>query len=115
MALAPRPRPHAIYAWALAHVRDRQRALLTKYRAGRDECEQAALIYVAHAKRVLADKKLSSEAKQARGSQAKKTGPGDYPSPCEWWRWRESNSRPETLHSRDYMLSQVIVLLSPNR
>jgi hypothetical protein len=39
---------------------------VTKYRAERDEYEQAALIYDAHAKRVLADKKLSSEAKQAR-------------------------------------------------
>src|SRR5206468_6486728 len=25
-----------------------------------------------------------------------------------WWRWRESNSRPEALHSQDYMLSLVI-------
>jgi hypothetical protein len=32
-----------------------------------------------------------------------------------WWRWRESNSRPEALHSQDYMLSRVIVLSSPNR
>jgi hypothetical protein len=32
-----------------------------------------------------------------------------------WWRWRESNSRPEALHSQDYMLSRVILLSSPNR
>ena len=31
-----------------------------------------------------------------------------------WWRRRESNPRPKTLHSRDYMLSLVIVL-SPRR
>jgi hypothetical protein len=31
-----------------------------------------------------------------------------------WWRRRESNPRPKTLHSRDYMLSHVI-LLSPRR
>jgi hypothetical protein len=31
-----------------------------------------------------------------------------------WWRRRESNPRPKTLHSRDYMLSHVIVL-SPRR
>jgi hypothetical protein len=59
-------RKSAVDAWALAHVRERQRALMAKYRAERDEYEQAALIYDAHAKRVLADKKLSSEAKQAR-------------------------------------------------
>ena len=30
-----------------------------------------------------------------------------------WWRWRESNSRPEDLYSRDYMLSRVVWLSSP--
>jgi len=32
----------------------------------------------------------------------------------DWWRWAESNRRPKTLHSQDYMLSRVIVL-SPTR
>lgn len=59
-------RKSAVDAWALAQVRERQRALMAKYRAERDEYEQAALIYDAHAKRVLADKKMSSDAKQAR-------------------------------------------------
>ena len=59
-------RKSAVDAWALAQVRERQRALMAKYRTERDEFEQAALVYDAHAKRVLADKKLSSEAKQAR-------------------------------------------------
>src|SRR5207302_11092959 len=30
-----------------------------------------------------------------------------------WWRWRESNSRPEALHSRDYMLSRAIWISFP--
>ena len=59
-------RKSAVDAWALAQVRERERALMAKYRTERDEFEQAALVYDAHAKRVLADKKLSSEAKQAR-------------------------------------------------
>ena len=33
----------------------------------------------------------------------------------KWWRWRESNSRPEALYSRDYMLSLVVWLSSPRR
>ena len=33
---------------------------------------------------------------------------------AKWWRWAESNRRPKTLHSQDYMLSRVIVL-SPAR
>ena len=32
-----------------------------------------------------------------------------------WWRWRESNSRPEDLYSRDYMLSLVNWISSPRR
>ena len=32
-----------------------------------------------------------------------------------WWRWRESNSRPEDLYSRDYMLSLVYWISSPRR
>ena len=34
---------------------------------------------------------------------------------AEWWRWRESNSRPEALHSRDYMLSLAIWISFPHR
>jgi len=26
----------------------------------------------------------------------------------DWWRWAESNRRPKTLHSRDYMLSRIV-------
>ena len=26
----------------------------------------------------------------------------------KWWRWAESNRRPEALHSRDYMLSRIV-------
>jgi len=26
-----------------------------------------------------------------------------------WWRWRESNSRPEALYSRAYMLRQSLI------
>ena len=36
------------------------------------------------------------------------------PLRIKWWRWAESNRRPEMLDIRDYMLSQVIVL-SPHR
>ena len=32
-----------------------------------------------------------------------------------WWRWAESNRRPEMLRIQDYMLSLVIVLSPPNR
>lgn len=59
-------RKSAVDAWALAQVRERQRALMAKYRTERDEFEQAALIHDTQTKRVLADKKLSSEAKQSR-------------------------------------------------
>ena len=50
-----------------------------------------------------------------RGEFGQKEGPGDHPSPCRWWRWRESNSRPEDLYSRDYMLSHVIWISFPCR
>ena len=59
-------RKSAVDAWALAQVREHQRALMLKYRSERDEFEQAALIHDTQTKLVLADKKLSSEAKQAR-------------------------------------------------
>lgn len=59
-------RKSAVDAWALTQVRERQRALMARYRSERDAHEQAALIYEAHTKRVLADKKLSNEARQAR-------------------------------------------------
>ena len=67
-------RKSAFDAWALAQVRERQRALMVRYRTERDAYEQSALVYDVHAKRVLADKKLSSEVKQAR--LAETTSPG---------------------------------------
>src|SRR5690242_1717984 len=49
------------------------------------------------------------------GEQERKTAArGGRHSAC-WWRWRESNSRPEALYSRDYMLSLVVWLSSPCR
>lgn len=47
--------------------------------------------------------------------QTKKSPNREWLGLMDWWRWRESNSRPKTFHSQDYMLSLVIVLLSPNR
>ena len=44
----------------------------------------------------------------------RKTAPLGGRHSCCWWRWAESNRRPEALDSQDYMLSQVIVL-SPRR
>jgi len=44
----------------------------------------------------------------------KKTGAAAGFNRVMWWRWRESNSRPEALYSRDYMLSRVI-WISPSR
>jgi hypothetical protein len=47
--------------------------------------------------------------------RSKKTAArGGRDSTC-WWRWRESNSRPEDLYSRDYMLSLVNWISSPRR
>lgn len=45
-----------------------------------------------------------------RGDSRKEKGPGDYPGPLDWWRWRESNPRPKALHPRLYMLSPPFVL-----
>lgn len=59
-------RKSAVDAWALAQVRERQRTLMTKYRADRDDYEQAALVYEASAKRVVGDKKLSPEGRKAK-------------------------------------------------
>jgi len=59
-------RKSAVDAWALAQVRERQRALMTKYRMEQDDYEQAALVYEASAKRVLADKKLTAEGRKAK-------------------------------------------------
>src|SRR5690349_1318850 len=44
----------------------------------------------------------------------KKAARGGFHRVMEW-RWRESNSRPEALCSRDYMLSLVVWLSSPRR
>jgi len=51
----------------------------------------------------------------ARRLEKSKTASEEAVIAFDWWRWRESNSRPKTLHSQDYMLSRVIVLSSRNR
>jgi hypothetical protein len=38
----------------------------------------------------------------------KEKGPGEYPSPSNWWSWRELNPRPQALCRWSYMLSQSI-------
>ena len=46
-----------------------------------------------------------------RGDFGQEKGPGDYPSPCVWWRWRESNPRPKAIDARYYMLSSLFDLV----
>jgi len=46
-----------------------------------------------------------------RGDFRQEKGPGDYPDPCDWWRWRELNPRPKALHPRHYMLSPPLDLV----
>src|SRR5690348_11806427 len=47
--------------------------------------------------------------------RGEENGRSRRPSFGDWWRWRESNSRPEALYSRDYMLSLVVWLSSLRR
>jgi len=42
--------------------------------------------------------------------QAKKIPAGEGRDFADWWRWAESNRRPEALRSRDYMLSRSTCL-----
>jgi len=46
--------------------------------------------------------------RRASPGKRQKKGPGDYPSPCEWWRRRELNPRPQALYSQVYMLSLTL-------
>lgn len=70
-------RKSAVDTWALAQVRERQRTLMTKYRADRDEYEQAALLYEVSAKRVIGDKKLSPEGRKASRCAGRSFDDGD--------------------------------------
>ena len=42
-----------------------------------------------------------------RGDFRQEKGPGEYPSPCIWWRRRESNPRPQALDCRIYVRSSL--------
>lgn len=44
-----------------------------------------------------------------RGDFRQEKGPGDYPSPSDWWRRGESNPRPQVLDSRIYVRSSLFV------
>ena len=37
-----------------------------------------------------------------------KKGPGDFPSPCIWWSWRDLNPRPQAFSEQFYMCSRLI-------
>jgi hypothetical protein len=41
------------------------------------------------------------------GMVAKK-GPGEFPSPCDWWSWRDLNPRPQAFSEQFYMCSRLI-------
>ena len=58
-------------SWALAPVRARQRLLMQQYASEREQYEMAAQLFEAQAKRILGDKKLSAEARQAKARAAK--------------------------------------------
>lgn len=59
-------RKSAVDGWALAGVRQHQRSLMAQYDQDRDSFEKALEVYEVASKRILGDKKLSNEAKQAR-------------------------------------------------
>lgn len=52
--------------WALAPVRTRQRLLMQQYASDCEQYEMAAQLFEAQSKRILADKKLSTDARQAK-------------------------------------------------
>ena len=47
------------------------------------------------------------------GGNAKRKGPGDFPSPCVWWSWRELNPRPQAFVRQIYMFSGLIWISLP--
>lgn len=53
-------------SWALAPVRARQRQLMQQYAVKRESYEKAAILYDAEAKRILGDKQMSHEAREAK-------------------------------------------------
>lgn len=59
-------RKSAADSWALAGVRARQRDLMQHHAAERERFEQANAVYETYSKHILADKKLSPDAKQAK-------------------------------------------------
>ena len=59
-------RKSAVDGWALAGVREHQKSLMAQYEQDRDAFEKALEVYETTSRRILADKKLSPEAKQAR-------------------------------------------------
>ena len=59
-------RKSAVDGWALAGVREHQRSLMAQYDEDRDAFEKSLEVYETTSRRILADKKLSPEAKQAR-------------------------------------------------
>ena len=65
-------RKSAADSWALAGVRVRQRILMQKFVVNREIYEKSAEICEAAAKRILADRKLSAEAKQAKLGEIEK-------------------------------------------
>jgi len=59
-------RKSAVDGWALAGVREHQKSLMAQYEQDRDAFEKALEVYETTSRRILADKKLSPEAKQER-------------------------------------------------
>lgn len=59
-------RKSAADGWALASVRQQQKQLMARYEQDRDVFDKALEVYETTSKRILADKKLSPEVKQAR-------------------------------------------------
>ena len=59
-------------SWALLPVRAQQRLLMQQYASEREQFEIAAQLFEAQAKRILADKKLSAEARQAKLAELNK-------------------------------------------
>jgi hypothetical protein len=59
-------RKSAVDSWALAGVREHQRSHMAQYDQDRDAYEKSLEVYETTSRRILADKKLSPEAKEAR-------------------------------------------------
>src|SRR5262249_36871051 len=71
-----------------------------------DPCRHVGALFLRNVLGALA----GSAPHRSRGweEQITTTAPSRGRHSSVWWRRRESNSRPETLHSRDYMLSLVV-------